>query len=134
MTKRSWVGDAEIASLFEKLCEKETNQVKELFNSKLKAIVSAALKYQNEFKMVVYEIESFIKKAPVQNKIYGLYAMDSICRKSRSMFPKEKDLYSNRFALRLKETIGFLDKISSKEKVSLLLPPTRNSLNSSFFN
>ena len=106
-----------MASLFEKLCDKENNHVKEIFNSKLKAVVNAAFKYQNEFKMVVYEIESFIKKAPLQNKIYGLYAIDSICRKSRSQYPKEKDIFSNRFAIRLKETIGFLDKISDKEKV-----------------
>ena len=116
-TKKALAGDAEMAALFEKLCERENNHVKEVFSAKLKAVVNAAFKYQNEFKMVVYEVENFIKKSPVQNKIYGLYALDSICKKSRGQFSKEKDIYSNRFAIRLKDTIGFLEKISEKEKV-----------------
>jgi hypothetical protein len=118
-TKKAWPGDAEMVALFEKLCDRENNHVKEFFSAKLKAVVNAAFKYQTEFKMVVYEVENFIKKAPAQNKIYGLYALDSICKKSRSQFTKEKDIFSNRFAIRLKDTIGFLEKISEKEKACL---------------
>jgi len=48
--------------LFEELCKRETTHAKEVFSAKLKALVNIAFKYQNEFKMVVYEVESFIKK------------------------------------------------------------------------
>eukprot|EP00599_Poterioochromonas_sp_BG-1_P007202 CAMPEP_0173151564 /NCGR_PEP_ID=MMETSP1105-20130129/11657_1 /TAXON_ID=2985 /ORGANISM="Ochromonas sp., Strain BG-1" /LENGTH=194 /DNA_ID=CAMNT_0014066967 /DNA_START=74 /DNA_END=656 /DNA_ORIENTATION=- len=65
--------------------------------------------------MVVYEIERFIKKANNEDKIGGLYVLDMICRQSG----KEKDIFAKRFAVRLKETIGYLTKVSNQDKAGI---------------
>ena len=85
---------------------------------KIESVVEVSFKFQNEFKMVVYEIEKFIKKSPNESKLPGLYVMDAVCKRSRlSNSAKERDIFINRFGLRLKETMSFLDKLSLKDKV-----------------
>ena len=79
--------------------------------------VATAFKLQKEFKLVVYAIEMFIKKSKVDDKLGGLFVLDALCRESRSRYGKDKDVFSNRFKLRIKETITFLDRVSVKDKV-----------------
>jgi hypothetical protein len=109
---KSWLGEGELQNALAELSGQHP-----VPSSKIKHIVSIAFKYQNEFKMVVYEIEKYIKKASGNDKIGGLFVIDFICQQSRNNFGKEKDLFSNRFSIRLKETINYLEKCGPKDKV-----------------
>lgn len=48
--------------------------------SKIKAVAECALQYQSEYKLVVYEVEKFIKKSEPEDRILGVFVLDSICR------------------------------------------------------
>lgn len=105
---KPWSGEQELQSSLQNLSGQYP-----IPNSKVKSAVVVANKYVNEFKMVVYEIERFIKKANNEDKIGGLYVLDMLCRQSG----KEKDIFAKRFAVRLKETVGYLTKVSNQDKV-----------------
>lgn len=65
--------------------------------------------------MVVYEIERFIKKANNDDKIGGVFVIDSLCRQHS----KEREIFAKRFSIRLRETMSFLQKTSSQDKATL---------------
>lgn len=108
---KSWPGENEIQNCLIDL-------VGDCSISKIKQLCSSCFKYQNEYKMVVFEVEKFIKKSSPEDRLAGLFGLDAICKASRSQFGKEKDIFSNRFALRLKDTLTHIDynKLSDKEK------------------
>ena len=89
--------------------------------SKIKAACTLCFKYQQEYKLVVYEIEKFIKRVDIGDKLTSLYLLDAICRNSRAQVNnnKDKDIFSNRFAIRLKETVASLqyDSLSQADKL-----------------
>lgn len=108
---KSWSGEAELQTALRELCGSYP-----VAASKIRQAVTVANKYSQEFKMVVYEIERFIKKAAMEDKIAGVFVIDSLCRQHS----KERETFAKRFALRLKETFGFLAKIPSRDKAKLL--------------
>lgn len=114
MSSRSWPGEQEMQSTLSLLCEQLPASI-----STIKKVVAAAFKYQNEYKMVVYEIEKFIKKSAAEYKLGGLFVMDAVCRQSKQASGRDKDQFCQRFALRLPETISFMEKSSVKDKVQL---------------
>ena len=90
--------------------------------SKIKSIVSFAMKNSTEFKMIVYDIEKWMKKAENNDRISGVYIIDSLCRAYRSQCKdKSKDVFSNRFVTRLNEIFMLLSGLSKNDLVSLVL-------------
>lgn len=106
-----WAGEGELQAALKQL--EGQRPVQATF---VKAVVTTAMKYQNEFKMVVYEVERFIKKCDTDDKIAGIFVIDAICRQSKQS--GGKDAFVSRFSQRLKDTISFLSRVSSKDKVS----------------
>ena len=78
MASKSWPGESELLSALEDLIginSRGSNEWDEKNNEPIKGsirienVINISFKYQNEFKMVVYEIEKFIKKTSNENKI-----------------------------------------------------------------
>lgn len=113
MSHKGWQGEAEMQSALDNLINSNNNE------KSIKHVVATAFKLQKEFKLVVYTIEMFIKKSKPDDKLGGLFVLDALCRDSRAKYGKEKDIFSNRFKLRLKETISFLEKVNSKDKSAI---------------
>lgn len=102
--------------------------------SKLKVVVDLAFRFQKDYKMVVYEVsshhsmwlfnswsfqvEKHIRKAPPDEKLCGVYVMDSICKQARELLGKSNDLFTPRFAIRLKETLSPLNTLSREDQVT----------------
>lgn len=108
---KSWQGENDLKNCLNDL-------VGDCSISKIKHLCGVCFKHQAEYKMVVFEIEKFIKKSPQSDRLAGLFALDALCKASRSQFGKEKDFFSNRFALRLKDTLAQIDYniLPDKEK------------------
>eukprot|EP01031_Cornospumella_fuschlensis_P038145 gene38145-46351_t len=111
MSKPQWAGEAELQGALQELCG-----VYPVPSSKIRQAVTVANKYCAEFKMVVYEIERFVKKAAAEDKIAGVFVMDSLCRQHS----KERETFAKRFAVRLKDTTSFLLKVSAKDRSTFL--------------
>jgi hypothetical protein len=110
---KPWAGEEELQTALQGLCGQYP-----VPNSKVKNVTVVANKYVSDFKMVVYEIEKFLKKANNEDKVGGIFVIDMLCRQSG----KEKDIFAKRFAVRLKETIGYLTKIPNPDKVRKQIP------------
>jgi len=108
MASKAWVGEQELQKALQDLCGQTP-----VSSIKVKHVVATANKYFSDFKMVVYEIEKFIKKSNTEDKLGGIYVIDALCRQHS----KEKDTFVKRFSIRLKETFDHLRKLSSKDKV-----------------
>ncbi len=106
---KSWAGEAEMLRALHELLEYTSN----VPTSKIRSIVSIANKNIADFKMVAYEIEKFIKKSDDNHKIAGLFVIDSLCKQHS----KEREIFSKRFAIRLKEIFAHFAKLSQKDKV-----------------
>lgn len=109
---KPWAGEQELQSVLQELCGHRSN----VPSSKIRQVVSIANKYVSDFKMVVYEIEKFIKKAANEDKMSGLFVLDSLCRQHS----KDRETFAKRFGIRLKESISYFNKVTSKEKVDML--------------
>lgn len=109
MSAKPWSGETELQAALQDLCGQYPVPA-----SKIRQAVTVANKYSTEFKMVVYEIERFIKHAQLEDKIAGVFVMDSLCRQHS----KERETFAKRFAVRLKDTASFLTKISGKDKAA----------------
>lgn len=113
--KVQWHGEAELAAALSEL----NNIIQPPAASKIKTIVSIALKNTNDFKMIVFDIEKWMKKSSINDRIAGIYIIDSICRGSISLGKdKTKDLYSNRFSTRLNEIFTLLNGSSENDMVN----------------
>lgn len=109
MSNKHWAGEQELHKALQELAEYQSN----VPTSKIRSVVSIANKYVSDFKMVVYEIEKFIRKSDDHQKITGLFVIDSLCKQHS----KERELFSKRFALRLRDTFSHFSKFSEKDKV-----------------
>ncbi len=109
MSTKSWSGESDLLKALHELLDHHST----VPTSKIRAIVSIANKHIADFKMVVYEIEKFIRKSDDHNKIAGLFVIDSLCKQHS----KERDIFSKRFALRLKDTFSYFSKLTTKDKV-----------------
>jgi hypothetical protein len=115
MSKGKWNGEDEVKSVINELIDGPCTA------SKIKQACTVCLKFVNEYKMVVFEVERIVKKGTNGDKPTGVYLIDAICRNSRSQFGSHRDLYTTRFSLRIKETLGSIDFTS-------LIPIERSSL------
>lgn len=107
-----WKGESDFAKGFQ-------NFNLSTLNSKIKEMCHLCLKYALEYKMVVHEVERFIRKSNnLSEKVAGLYLIDAICKASRAQYGKEKEVFAKRFSQRLLETIKSVpfDKVSTNEK------------------
>jgi hypothetical protein len=111
MSSKHWAGEEELQKLLQELCG-HTGGVP---TSKVKQIVGVCNKYVQDFKMVVYEIEKFIKKSNPLDKLGGLFVLDSLSRQHS----KERETFAKRFAVRLKETFTYLQKLPNHEKATV---------------
>ncbi|RYG59338.1 hypothetical protein EON64_20330, partial [archaeon] len=111
MSNPQWAGEAELQGALQELCG-----IHPVPSNKIRQAVTVANKYSGEFKMVVYEIERFVKKAAVEDKVAGVFVMDSLCRQHS----KERETFAKRFAIRLKDTASFLLKLSAKDRGTFL--------------
>ena len=75
----NWPGEAEINSAMAAFIKKRP-----IAASNVKAATKTALKNAVEYKLVVYCIESFIKKASNMDKLCGIFVIDAICRQPKS--------------------------------------------------
>ena len=79
----SWKGESDFVASFQ-----DFNL--STLNSKIKELCHLCLKYTAEYKMVVHEVERFIRKSSNQSeKVAGLYLIDAICKASRAQHGKE---------------------------------------------
>ncbi len=109
-----WSGEKELADALGEL-----NNVRPPPSSKIKAVVHIAFKYPTEFKMVVFDIEKWIKKSNIDDRIAGIFVIDSVCRGCRSQHGgnKDKDYYSSRFQTRISEIFSLMIGASEKDIV-----------------
>ena len=107
----TWVGEAELVSILETLKGQGDPLPQEL----IKRVTTVAVKFQGEYKMVVFEVEKFIKRAVPSDKLSGMTVIEAICRTAQG---KEKDLFCARFGLRMKQICACLHDIPSSDKVS----------------
>lgn len=107
---KSWVGEAELIEALNSLLGQNPPP-----SALVKKATQSALKFQNEYKMVVFEIEKFIKRAASDDKISGIFVMDAICRATQG---KEKDTFCARFASRMKQICSNLQDIPPNDKVT----------------
>jgi hypothetical protein len=110
MAAKTWSGEKDLQAALQELCGQHPVPA-----SKIRQAVTVANKYSHEFKMVVYEIERYIKKAANEDKVAGVAVLDSLCRQHS----KERETFAKRFALRLKDTMIYLSKIPSRDKSTL---------------
>jgi CID domain len=75
----NWPGESELNAAMAAFVKKRP-----IAASNVKAATKIALKHAAEYKMVVYCIESFIKKASNMDKLCGIYVIDAICRQPKS--------------------------------------------------
>lgn len=110
---KTWKGESELKEVLNDLSAPVTN-------AKLKSACSICMKYQNEYKMVVFEIEKYIKKASLKDKAGGIFLIDAVCKSSKAL---SKDTFTPRFALRIKDTIASIefDNLSTSDKVNCLI-------------
>jgi hypothetical protein len=109
MSNKHWTGEEEMHKALQELLEYQSN----VPTSKIRNVVSIANRHVADFKMIVYEIEKFIRKSDDNHKIAGLFVIDSLCKQHS----KEKELFGKRFALRLKDTFSHFSKLGDKDKV-----------------
>ena len=65
---------------------------------------------------MVFVIERFVLRAPGEQKIAGLYIMNDICLYAHAKLTGEKrDLYPQRFARSLPDTVGHIYRHSSND-------------------
>lgn len=105
---KQWVGEEELQNLLKEL----RGHSQGVPTSKIKQIVSFCNKHIQDFKMIVYEIEKYIRKAEHVDKLGGLFVLDSLSRQHS----KERDTFMKRFAIRLKETMSFMNKVPAQDK------------------
>lgn len=114
---KGWSGEQEFTNALNDL-----NNAHPVPTSKVKVAVNVAMKYSNDFKMIVYDLEKWMKKSIISDRIAGIFVMDSICRGSRAQHrDKSKDLFSLRFLTRLTEILGLMNGASDHDIVSILL-------------
>lgn len=111
MSSKQWSGEVELLGLLQELCGHSS-----VPTSKVKQIVTVCNKHIAEFKMVVYEIEKFIKKSNSEDKLGGLFVIDSLCRQHS----KERETFAKRFSIRLRETLSYMAKIPPADKSNLI--------------
>jgi hypothetical protein len=115
---KAWAGEHEFGNSL-----KELNNTHPVPSSKVKAAVNVAMKYPNDFKMIVFDLEKWMKKSNLADRIAGIFVMDSICRGSRTQHrDKSKDLFSSRFLTRLNEIVSLLNGSSDHDIVSSIAP------------
>ena len=85
--------------------------------SKIKVAVGLCMKHSADFKMIVYAVEKWMKRAAIGDRISGVYVIDSLCRGYRSIHGKDKDVFSNRFLTRINEIFQLLNGISETNYV-----------------
>lgn len=112
--KNSWNGEEDFARALSDLCGKGNN----LNASKIKQVVNIAFEHKHHYKLVVYDVEKWMRKIPVEERLQGIYVVDGICRHCRQLHVKEKDYYSLRFLHRINEIISLFGTSSESDIVS----------------
>jgi len=108
---KSWSGEAELCGALQSLVGREPIPA-----DLIKQAAQVAIKFQNEYKMVVYELEKFIKKGRAEDRLAGMLVIDSVCKATQG---KDKDVLCARFSSKMKQIFSFLDDISSSHKAKL---------------
>ena len=86
--------------------------------SKIMAVAKVCVgEGKHDYKHVVQKIERFTRKMKVDQALVGLYAIDSICKRSQKVFGGSgKDIYSKRFAQNIESVLAALaSRISTKD-------------------
>jgi len=104
----SWKGESELSGALQALVGGQSPSP-----DLIKKASQTALKFQSEYKMVVFEVEKFVKRAVAADKLSGILVMDSICKSAHS---KEKDVLCARFGSRMKQIFLSLQDIPSSDK------------------
>ena len=109
----TWKGESELSGALQALvgCQSPSPDL-------IKKASQTALKFQSEYKMVVFEVEKFVKRAVASDKLSGILVMDSICKSAHS---KEKDVLCARFGSRMKQIFLSLQDIPPGDKVICLM-------------
>ncbi|KAI3639843.1 hypothetical protein MIR68_002157 [Amoeboaphelidium protococcarum] len=97
--------------------------------SKIQGVTKHAIKNAHMYKMIVWAVERYLAKCPVNYRIYGIYTVDSICRALKkdfdsvgrkgnsgngsSSFLKHKESLQARISSKLQEIFSFLVKKSN---------------------
>ncbi|KAI3636339.1 hypothetical protein MIR68_005691 [Amoeboaphelidium protococcarum] len=99
--------------------------------SKIQGVTKHAIKNAHMYKMIVWAVERYLAKCPVNYRIYGIYTVDSICRALKKDFDsvgrkgngssssssssslKYKESLQARISSKLQEIFSFLVKKSS---------------------
>lgn len=113
----SWSGEGELATCLQEFHQLQGNRPS---ISKINTIVSIALKYITDYKMIVYDVEKWMKKAPIENRLCGIFVIDSICRSMSHKNISQKDIFPNRFVSRFNEIFTLLNGLSEKHMNSFM--------------
>ena len=107
---KPWVGEAELTQALSLLAGYRPPAA-----SQVKKATQVALKYQNEYKMVVFELEKYLKRSSADDKLAGIFVMDAICRSPQT---REKDVFGPRFASRMKQICACLHDMPRADKLA----------------
>ena len=105
----SWAGEAELSAALVALSSGTASEP-----DLVKKAAQVSVKFQNEYKMVVFELEKFIKKSKAEDKLAGILVIDLICKIAQG---KDKDVFCARFGTRLKQIFACLHDLSPEDKV-----------------
>jgi CID domain len=119
MSKPKWVGEHELSSALADFLRGGTPAPKQ----KVKDATTAVLKHADEYKMVVFDVERWMKKCSVHDRISGILLIDSVCRASvaakKSKGPAAQ--IAPRFATRIHEIMALLQGGAGVEDSSFVL-------------
>jgi CID domain/CCCH-type zinc finger len=108
-----WVGEEELTRALKAL---EGQQLSDVNTTALvKKATQTALKFQAEYKMVVFEVEKYIKRASASDKLAGISIIDSLCRHTHG---KDKDVFCSRFATRMSQICACLNDLPPSDRIT----------------
>jgi len=108
-----WVGEEDLTRALKAL---EGQRIADGSSATLvQKATQTALKYHAEYKMVVFEVEGYIRRASAADRLGGLYVIDSICRHSKG---KDKENFCGRFSTRMQKICSSLQEIPATDKVA----------------
>lgn len=97
MPEKAWVGEHELVAALRALCSSQ----RPVASSKVKDAAKVAQEHVREYKLVVYSIEKFFKKARPEHRLPLVFVIDSLCKEGRHPGGSH-ETFAGRFGLRMK--------------------------------
>jgi hypothetical protein len=106
---KSWAGEKEIVKAFKAFDGSDPTP----HNQAVHEATNACMKYAHEYKMVVFEIEKYMKRARANDRAKYMYIIDNILQQTKST---SRDNFITRFSGRMKQICSQFDDAEENSK------------------